>query len=140
MINVHHEGKEKKEDQTLTQQGGVWPRPIPHLHHVIGGFHVEIQEMQLDVSSCGGVEGPQACRRSQQLGQTEIAQGSKPTKVPGVLTRRFVPVGLWVVWGVKGGIWLPEVKGSSTVSWTDRSREFYVNHFLHMNMFVVVAG
>lgn len=50
----------------LTQQRGVWPRPIPHLHHVIGGFHLEIQEVQLDVSSFCGVEGPHTCggRRS----------------------------------------------------------------------------
>lgn len=56
----------------------------------------------------------------------------------GVLTLYFVPIGLWVVWGVKGGIWLPEVKGSSTVSWTNQSRELHVNNFLHINMFDVM--
>lgn len=41
----------------------------------------------------------------------------------GVLTLRLVPIGMWVIWGGEGGVCLPEIKGSSTVSWTNKSRE-----------------
>lgn len=92
----------------------------------------------MDVPTFCGVEGPQTCSGTRpqeslwiQIFFFLIGRNPKPTEGGGVLTLCFVPVGLWVVWGAEGGVWLPEVKGSSTVSWTNQSRELHPNTFLH---------
>lgn len=76
----------------LTQQHGVWPRAVPHLHNVVGHFNVEVQEVQLDVAPLAGVESPQTCSSTRYLATTVMAHRWKMSlKISGQCCSHSAP-------------------------------------------------